>query len=145
MKKVTVFSVVGILVVSLALFAFKSLDGPWTADQLIEPEVLAKKLNGSGEKPVVISVGPMQPIKTSINAGIGNTTAGMNKFIQIVNKLDREQTVVIYCGCCSMENCPNVKGPFEYLINSGFQNPKILKIKTDLNVDWVNKGFPMAN
>ncbi|WMJ72333.1 hypothetical protein RCC89_04035 [Cytophagaceae bacterium ABcell3] len=132
-----------VLFITAAAFTF---DKPWKESQLIEPKALADILEGPKSKhPVILNMGTMPPIKSAQMVGIGSTTHGMNKLKEVAATLDKKSEVVVYCGCCTMDNCPNVKPAMDYLTAQGFKNAKILNIKTDLNVDWTNKGYPMAN
>ncbi len=51
--------------------------------------------------------------------------------------------VVVYCGCCTAQNCPNIRPSFAYLKEQGFTNVRLLDIETGLYPDWVDKGYPM--
>jgi hypothetical protein len=51
--------------------------------------------------------------------------------------------VVIYCGCCPFEVCPNVKPAFEALRDAGLNDVRVLVLPTGFGVDWVEKGFPV--
>ncbi|MBO9701703.1 MAG: rhodanese-like domain-containing protein [Sporocytophaga sp.] len=146
MKLTSRLTVIFIMLISVGILSFtlNKSDNPFTEEYLIEPSELARILNSSTAKqPVIFNMGPMQHIKGSVNVGIGNSTSGMNQLQAKVSKLNKNQFIVIYCGCCAMQNCPNVKQPYEYLKNAGFENFKILNIKSSLSEDWVNKGYPM--
>ncbi|MFN6943490.1 MAG: hypothetical protein ACK4ND_00975 [Cytophagaceae bacterium] len=144
MKKPTLIQAFSIGFVCICLAAFTFQNNPWNASQVIQPEELAELLDGPASKqPVILNMGTMPPIKNAKMIGIGNSTHGMNKLKEYSSKIDKSKTVVVYCGCCTMDNCPNIRQPMEYLISQGFINAKVLNIKTDLSTDWTNKGYPM--
>jgi len=140
MKKLILLST--ILVATMSFVVFKSV--PWTEQQIIQPETLVKILNDpKAAKPTIINTGTMRNIKTAVNYGPVSDSKGMAQFKDEVAKLNKEKEIIIYCGCCKMENCPNVEPAFTHLTNSGFKKVKLLYLKDDLVFDWVNKGYPM--
>ena len=56
--------------------------------------------------------------------------------------LPKNTQVVVYCGCCPYDKCPNIRPAFQALISSGFINGKVLNLPTNIKTDWINKGFP---
>jgi hypothetical protein len=117
---------------------------PWTKNQLIAPMELAQKLKGSAEDiPVILNFGVERNIKNAIEVGLVSSPKVAEKFKLDAAKMDKKKETVIYCGCCTMENCPNVRNSFNKLKELGFTNIKVLNIPTDLNVDWIEKGYPM--
>jgi thiosulfate/3-mercaptopyruvate sulfurtransferase len=131
---------------SLTAFSFTLLKegGPYGPEYLMAPADLARLINHpSAKPPVILNVGSMQLIKGAQSGGMGYSDEGMKEFKSKVSRLDKNQLIVIYCGCCKMENCPNVKSPFDYLQSAGFKNFKILNIETGLHEDWISKGYPM--
>ena len=82
-------------------------------------------------------------IKNAIEIGLVSSPKVAEKFKLDAAKMDKKKETVIYCGCCTMENCPNVRNSFNKLKELGFMNIKVLNIPTDLNVDWIEKGYPM--
>jgi thiosulfate/3-mercaptopyruvate sulfurtransferase len=131
----------------LSIFSFSLVqkkEVPYASEYLISPADLASIINNPKAKlPVILNVGSMKLIKNAETGGMGYSDEGMKEFKIKVNKLDKNQLIVIYCGCCKMENCPNVKSPFDYMKTSGFKNFKILNIETGLYEDWISKGYPM--
>ena len=120
----------------LLSFAFKQQE-PLKKEDLIKPKELAQKMKSKAiPAPIIFNVGPMEQIKTAIKIGATNTDVGLSTI-----STDRE--VVIYCGCCTSENCPNISPGLAYLKKNGYKNAKILEITTGLKVDWIEKGYPM--
>lgn len=130
-------------VISISSFVYQ--DDLWDEEQLVEPADLAKKINNpKAQKPIILNVGPMDNIKYAREMGMGSTVEGMEKFKGFVDKLPLQQEIVVYCGCCKLENCPNVKKTMLYLDMRGYTNHKLLNIPTSLDEDWIDKGYPMA-
>jgi thiosulfate/3-mercaptopyruvate sulfurtransferase len=56
--------------------------------------------------------------------------------------VDKNRTIIVYCGCCPWEKCPNIRPAFKELQNLGFTHVKALYIASNFGVDWVDKGYP---
>src|SRR5947209_4737142 len=116
----------------------------------IEPEALAKLLQPSkGEKPVVLHVGfknfyQQAKIPGSDYAGPGSTPEGLELLRQRVSSLQHKQLIVLYCGCCPWDKCPNAKPAYEALHAMGFTNVKVVHIATDFGTNWLNAGLPVT-
>ena len=114
----------------------------------IEPEALAKMLQASkGEKPVVLHVGfknfyAQAHIPGSDYAGPGSTPDGLELLRQRVSSLQRKQLIVLYCGCCPWDKCPNAKPAYEALHAMGFTNVKVTHIADNFGANWVNANLP---
>lgn len=134
-----------VLIFCISAFTFIGGTDPWTEKELMEPDALAKILNDSKQpQPVIINTGPTEMIQGAVSAGTCSTDEGMKHFRQIVNSYGKDQTYVIYCGCCSTDHCPNIRPAFQYLKDAGFTNAKVLNLRTGLSEDWVSKGYPMT-
>ncbi|HXB39943.1 MAG TPA: rhodanese-like domain-containing protein [Bacteroidia bacterium] len=117
---------------------------PWKKDQIMLTKYLVMKIQSkSGDMPVILNVGPMENIKTAIKIGATNTTAGMNNLKSITANIDKNKEVVIYCGCCSYDNCPNIRPAFQMLQELGFKKVKVLDIPEGIKPDWVAKDYPV--
>jgi len=49
---------------------------------------------------------------------------------------------VIYCGCCPLERCPNIRPAFVALRQMGFTNVRVLLLPNSFEADWAGKGLP---
>jgi thiosulfate/3-mercaptopyruvate sulfurtransferase len=117
---------------------------PWKKEQIMLTKDLAAKIqNKSKDTPVILNVGPMENIKTAVKVGATNTTAGMNNLKSIVAGIDKNKEIVIYCGCCSYDNCPNIRPAFQMLQELGFKKVKVLDIPEGIKPDWVAKNYPI--
>ncbi|MBB1283730.1 rhodanese-like domain-containing protein [Flavisolibacter sp. BT320] len=141
MKKVIVFSFS-----LLAFFATGFSQNPinWTKEQLLEPAVLAQKIQAKKDLPTLISVGPGATIPNSIHVGMTNDATNLASLKTKLRALPKESPVVIYCGCCPFENCPNVRPAIAALQELKFANYKLLNIPRNMKADWIDKGYPVA-
>ncbi len=124
-------------------------EGPWRAGQVIEPAALARVLTGGhGQKPVLLYVGfPLLyaggHIPGARYLGPASTPAGLEALRAAVKELPREAGIVLYCGCCPWNVCPNIRPAFRLLQDLGYLNVKVLDIPVNFAHDWTAKGFPV--
>jgi rhodanese-related sulfurtransferase len=112
---------------------------------LVQPPDLAAQLAGKAA-PVVFMVGPnvlyrSKHIPRSVYAGPGQSEAGLAILKAEAGKLARDREVVVYCGCCPWDRCPNVKPAVELLKQMGFTKAKALYLGTGFKADWLDKGY----
>ncbi len=123
---------------------------PWQDNQIIKPETLAKSLSAAtGEKPLVICVGfPVLyqggHIVGAKFAGPASKPKGIQALKREVKDLPRDKQIVLYCGCCPWNRCPNIRPAFFSIQELGFTNVKVLSIPENFREDWVAKGFPIV-
>ena len=77
----------------------------------------------------------------AVFAGPGANAAGLAMLRSAVDKLPRDREVVVYCGCCPWDRCPNVKPSLDLLKSMGFTKAKALYLGTGFKVDWLDKGY----
>jgi hypothetical protein len=124
-------------------------DDPWTADQLLQAEDLARIVSDPGnDSPLILYVGPAVLYKRAHvpgAKGIGSTGEpdGLKSLQREAQALGRDRELVLYCGCCPWKVCPNVRPAFKMLQDMGFKRVKVLYLPHSLRQDWVNKGFPV--
>jgi hypothetical protein len=75
--------------------------------------------------------------------GLVGKSKGMDELKEQLAKLPKDKEIIIYCGCCPFPRCPNAQPGFALLKRSHFTKVKILKLPTNLNEDWISKGYPM--
>ena len=91
----------------------ESLSEPWTASQLMAPADLAAVINNpNSKKPMIICVGPGALIKGSLDMGQVHEKENLEKLKAQLSRLPRDANIVIYCGCCPFEHCPNISPAF---------------------------------
>jgi len=116
---------------------------PWTNNDLVQPDQVVKDLNG----PLVIQVGfPVlyrsAHISGSVFAGPGSKDEGIADLKKAVAGQPRTREIVLYCGCCPWEKCPNIRPAFAALHEMGFTHVKAMVVPTNLKTDWIDKGYP---
>jgi rhodanese-related sulfurtransferase len=114
----------------------------WTSKQLMEPAALASLLTAEKEVPKIFSVGPGALIPHSISIGMTNDKENLLKLKQELKGLDKKTPIVVYCGCCPFEHCPNVRPAIDALKSMNFTNYKLLNLPHNLKTDWISKGYP---
>jgi thiosulfate/3-mercaptopyruvate sulfurtransferase len=124
------------------------LQDPWPPGKLIQPAALAELLNTSGPKPTVISVAfpvlyRQRHIAHALPAGPASKPEGLAALRQAVSAMPKDREIVIYCGCCPMEHCPNIRPAYMALESAGFSNVRVLELRTNLHTDWTAKGYPV--
>ena len=118
------------------------------SSQLISPEDLVKVLQSpKGEKPLILNMGPsliyMQAhIPAAEFIGPASNSQGLESLRRRVKSLPRNTFIVLYCGCCPWNHCPNVRPAYNALHKAGFTNVKVLYIADNFGADWVDKGYP---
>ena len=119
---------------------------PWSADQLMAPAELVPILNGPEEEiPVIISLGTGKIIPHSKEVGATGEKEGLEAMKTFLYPLPKDTEIIIYCGCCPFEHCPNVRPAFNLLNEMQFQNHKLLNLPENIKIDWLDKGYPVSN
>jgi hypothetical protein len=57
----------------------------------------------------------MPIIKNSIDIGSAVEKDNLKKMEQDLGKLSKDANIVIYCGCCPFNKCPNIRPAFTLL------------------------------
>lgn len=133
-------------VLALILFGFQQCTAQkpenWTADQLIEPAALAQTLQTNKDLPIIYCVGPGVVIPHSIDIGMTGDEKNLERFKKAITKLPRSANIVVYCGCCPFDHCPNVRPAIALLQEMKFTNYHLLNLPHNIKTDWVAKGYP---
>jgi thiosulfate/3-mercaptopyruvate sulfurtransferase len=122
--------------------AFAQMPINWTEDQLLEPSDLAATLKSGKNIPVIISVGPGATIPSSKDIGMIKEEENLKQFRALLLKLPRNTPVVVYCGCCPFDRCPNVRPAVDLLKELKFSDFKLLNLPHNIKTDWIDKGYP---
>ena len=121
---------------------------PWSKSELIEPAALVKMLNGAERPPHIICVAfpvlyRQKHIPHAQLAGPASKPEGIATLRRTVQMLPRNADLVIYCGCCPMKDCPNIRPAYRTLKELGFEHVGVLNLPTNFHTDWVAKGYPL--
>jgi hypothetical protein len=128
-------------------FAQQGAD-PWSKSALLDPAALAPVLrSASARRPVILCVAfPVlyraRHIPHAILAGPTSRPEGMDALKKAVAGMAKDSDIVIYCGCCPMDKCPNVRPAFQALKEMGFTRVRVLNIPTNMFADWYSKDYP---
>ena len=126
----------------------EAMSDPWSKSELIEPGDFVKLL-GAEEKPLhtICVTFPVlyrqKHIPRAQHAGPTNKPAGVEQLRSMVQALPRNTEIVIYCGCCPMEKCPNLRPAYRLLKELAFERIRVLDLPTNFHTDWVAKGYPV--
>lgn len=134
-----------IVLISFTGIGQSSNTEPWKENQLMPPAELAKIINDkNAHQPIVLSIGPGAIIKGSIDIGPAHEKESLTNLKEKLSKLPKDANIVIYCGCCPFEHCPNIRPAFLLLKEMKFTNPKLLNLQNNIKVDWIDKGYPLS-
>ena len=122
---------------------------PWANSETMQPAQLAKTLTDKYVSvPTVIFVGFRSlyvggHVPDASFHGTTSTEQGLAELKAWATSLPRSTELVIYCGCCPMDRCPNIRPAYTTLSNMGFKKLRVLVLPTSFAVDWADKGYPM--
>jgi len=123
---------------------------PWTSAQIVQPADLVKELaaTNSAEKPIVVCVGFHTYFKNAhvsgaVFHGPAITPQNLGELKKWAREMPRSANLVVYCGCCPLAGCPNLRPAFLALRGLGFKRLRVLPVPNSFAVDWVEKGYPI--
>lgn len=125
------------------------------SDQLtLKQTIYAKDLfnelkKTSRTKPLIIDIGfdflyGQGHIPGSIYAGPASNSNGLAKLKLALKNVPSNKNIVIYCGCCEWNECPNVRPAYKALVDLGYKNVKVLYLENNFTRDWEKKGYPVS-
>ena len=144
---VTVLLTIGGLIALTSPPSLRADSDPWTKAQTLQAADLAKELGDSKPAPTVLFVGFKRlyssgHIKGAQFHGTAGSEEGLKELTAWATGIPRTTNLVIYCGCCPMEKCPNIRPAFKALQGLGFKNLRVLLLPQDFATDWAGKGLP---
>ncbi len=120
-----------------------------SAESKKAPLLAAADLNGrladvKAGKIAVLHVGPQilwqrERVPGSRWVGEAGKGEGLAAFEAAVKALPAELEVVAYCGCCAVEDCPNLRPARRALAERA--KGSVLDLPTNFRTDWIDKGF----
>ena len=75
--------------------------------------------------------------------GTASTDQGLAELQAWAATVPRSTDLVIYCGCCPFDKCPNIRPAYTAMSSMGFKKLRVLTIPTSFAVDWAGMGYPM--
>jgi len=141
------FSLFLFALLPLALTRAQNSTDPWAPLQTVQPADLAKELENGNPATTVLFVGFRRlyiggHIKGAQFHGSGGSADGVAEIKSWATPLPRSTKLVIYCGCCPMAKCPNIRPAYIALHEMGFTNLRVLILPTSFAADWAEKGLP---
>lgn len=117
---------------------------PWSDRDVVAPQALAKEV----KTPLIIHVGfdvlyRAVHIAGTPYAGPASKPEGLAELKKAVAGQPHDRDIVIYCGCCPMEKCPNIRPAFAALREMGFTRVRVLNLPSNLKTDWTDQGYPV--
>jgi rhodanese-related sulfurtransferase len=136
------------LCLPIIIFASSSFNkaalGNWKEKQLITPEALLEQITkGDTANLLLLNTGPVEDIKGAVTIGAVEDAKNLAKLKEYLKDVPKNKQVIIYCGCCPLSVCPNLKPAYNTLKEMEFKNYKVLKLTHDLQEDWIDKGYPI--
>lgn len=123
---------------------------PWTVSETVAPADLEKELSDSdpAKRPIVACVGfkflyDGGHVPGASYHGPAAKPEGLADLKAWAQSLPKFSNVVIYCGCCPMVRCPNLRPAFTALHDAGFARLRVLLLPMNFATDWAGKGYPI--
>jgi thiosulfate/3-mercaptopyruvate sulfurtransferase len=122
---------------------------PWNAAELIEPAKLAEWVSRGDKSLQVVCVAfpalyKQRHISGAVFAGPGGKPEGIATLRATLEKLIQSEPVILYCGCCPMQDCPNIRPAYSTAKGLGFKKLQVLNLPNNFHTDWTAKGYPVA-
>jgi rhodanese-related sulfurtransferase len=123
---------------------------PWPNSQLLQAADLVRELSGAKgtNSPTIVDVGFRTlfeggHVPDASFHGTASKEEGLAELKKWLATLPRSASLVIYCGCCPFDRCPNIRPAYSTLHEMGFTHVRVLVLPTSFAADWVEKGYPM--
>jgi len=118
------------------------------ASQLVQSSELVRELASASadSRPTIVYVGFRTlfaggHIPGATFHGSASTEQGPADIKKWAASLPRTANLVIYCGCCPFERCPNIHPAFALFREMGFTHLRVLELRTSLAADWADKNY----
>jgi thiosulfate/3-mercaptopyruvate sulfurtransferase len=123
---------------------------PWTDVQVLHAADLLPELSSAkdGCAPTILYVGFRTlfeggHVPEASFHGTASKEEGLIELKKWAATLPRSTNLVVYCGCCPFEHCPNIRPAYKALHEMGFTHVRVLVLPTSFAADWVAKGYPI--
>src|SRR5207245_2352227 len=127
----------------------KRSSDPWSSSQALQAADLAGELaQKNGTPPTIVYVGFRAlfaggHIPGATFHGSAFTEQGLSDLKKWANEIPRTTSLIIYCGCCPLGKCPNIRPAFIALDKMGFKKLRVLVLPTNFATDWADKSYPI--
>jgi hypothetical protein len=122
---------------------------PWGTNTVL-PADLVKELAGEGgvDKPVIVCTAPPFLYRTAripgaVLHGPASSPEALNELTTWARTLPRSASLVIYCGCCPLSDCPNLRPAYTALKDLGLSHVRVLLLPDSFRADWIERGYPI--
>jgi thiosulfate/3-mercaptopyruvate sulfurtransferase len=114
----------------------------------LQPQDVAARLAAKGPAPAIIQVGPnvlyrSKHIPGAIFAGPGSKPEGIELLRNAVKDVPKDREIILYCGCCPWDKCPNMNPAIALLKDMGYTKVKAMYVATNFKTDWIDHGYPV--
>jgi len=123
---------------------------PWSSTEIVRPADFAREIGGAkgADSPTVVYVGFRTlyeggHVPGAIFHGTTSAEKGLAELKKWLADVPRSTNLVIYCGCCPFDRCPNIRPAYKALHEMGFAHVRVLLLPTSFAADWVEKGYAM--
>jgi 3-mercaptopyruvate sulfurtransferase SseA len=122
----------------------------FSSAQLVQPADLVREMASASTdaRPTVVYVGFRTlfaggHIPGAAFHGTASTAQGLADIKQWAASLPRTTNLVIYCGCCPLQRCPNIHPAFALFREMGFTHVRVLELPNNFATDWADKNYPV--
>ena len=135
-------------ILTAAVPALSPASDPWSSEQTVTAADFAKELQQKHDSLRIIYVGVRTlyagaHIPGAVFHGPGSNEQGITDLKEYAESLPKNSNIILYCGCCPLEKCPNLRPAFTALRDKGFTRLRVLILPTSFAADWVEKGYPI--
>jgi poly(3-hydroxybutyrate) depolymerase len=121
---------------------------PWGSNTVAPADFVKEIAASNASKPVIVCTAPAFLYRTghvpgAVLHGPASSPEGLNSLTTWAQTLPRDTNLVIYCGCCPLEVCPNLKPAYAALKGLGFTKLRVLILPDSFRADWVERGYPV--
>jgi thiosulfate/3-mercaptopyruvate sulfurtransferase len=121
---------------------------PWSDAQVLHAADLVRELGTSkdGTRAIIIYVGFRTlfeggHVPGAAFHGTSSKEDGLVELKKFLATLPKSANLIIYCGCCPFDRCPNIRPAYNAVHDLGFSNVRVLVLPISFAADWVEKGY----
>ena len=107
------------------------------------PVVILKDPNSDTVLPIWVGLYEAQAIQLEVMKATTPRPYTHDLLKNVVAELPRDREIVIYCGCCPWDKCPNVQPATDALKELGFTRVRVLHLPDNFKTNWIDKGYPV--
>lgn len=133
---------------AVATACTRTTDAPPWGTNVVRSDALAREIAGPEPRPRIVHVGPKvlfdaAHVPGAVHAGKAGDADGLEEVAKYLAALPRDASVVLYCGCCPYEHCPNIRPAWARAQKVGLARVRVLDLPTNLDTDWTGRGLPV--